>query len=280
MLTRDEELRLIELYTKDGDSEALRRLIEKYKPFILKYVKKYRCSLVSTEDLVQEGIVGFIVAVQKFRPEFKTRLATLAHFWINTQIRDFVNKNAHPVEFTNEAKQRSISTKFSRFKQKMGFYGPLNEDQIAEIAHRLGVDTNYLRRLDHYLSPETFFSFDTFLLYSKIGRFGRNKNTNFSLSTKRELSDKTPSPEELCAEKELRKLLIEGLKTLSERERDIIIQRKLRGGAYLEDLGDCYGVSRERVRQIEKAGLQKLKIFLAHNIPDASIKEAQNIFLS
>lgn len=251
-LARDEEQALLRSWRERGDERALAALARSHGPLVLKIASRLSRSDNTLDDLIQEGQIGLIEAANRFDPSRDVRFATYAKWWIHASIKSFLLRNGSIVPFVRTAEDKALYYNMNRLRRQMNAYGALSIEAKTEIARILGVRLSAVDRMEKFLE-------------------GRDRSTQETLrdgsdmTLEDRLEDSSPSPEEMVADdsehRYRRGCLEKALGDLSERERIIIQSRQLREEkVMLRDLGQRFGISKERVRQIEKAALEKLRV--------------------
>lgn len=256
ILSRKEEQELARKYKEEGDVEAARKLVVSNLRFVVKIANEYKNYGVNVMDLIQEGNIGLMHAVKGFDPTKGYRLISYAVWWIRAYIQNYLMKSWSLVKVGTSQAQRKLFYKLRSTKKDMDIVGetPTGEE-YKEIAEELDVSPRDVMEMDQRMSKKDF-SLDTELSADR-----ENTHLDFledsSLTQEEEL--------EKSQESELiRENLEEVLNTLNERERYIIEHRILKEKAEtLEEIGNKFGISRERVRQIEGAALKKVRKLLA-----------------
>ena len=253
LLEPEMELALARRYLETGDAVAADRLIKSHLRLVVKIAKGYRGYNLPIGDLIAEGNIGLTQALQKFDPERGVRFSTYATWWIRAAIQDYVMRARSLVKMVTTANQKKLFFNLRRLKQEAGAVGDgdLAPDVVEEIATSLAVPADEVREMDRRLRGA-----DQSL----------NVTAGADLDTEWQdrLVDDGPDPEVREMERDefskRHALLRSSMARLSERERTIVQQRRLRDEpTTLETLSQQYGISRERVRQIEAQALQKLQ---------------------
>jgi RNA polymerase sigma-32 factor len=253
MLTPEEELSLSKRWRDHEDMDAAHKLVTSHLRLVAKIAMGYRGYGLPVGELISEGNVGMMQAVKRFDPERGFRLATYAMWWIRAAIQEYILHSWSLVKMGTTAAQKKLFFNLRRLKGQMQAIddGDLQPEQVAKIAKVLAVPeqdvVNMNRRLaapDHSLN-------------APVRQDSEGEWQDW-------LVDEGDSQETELAEREEmsgRKALLNGaLKTLNERERHILIERRLKDEpTTLEDLSQQYGISRERVRQIEVRAFEKLQ---------------------
>lgn len=259
VLGLDEEIALIRRWREDGDEAAKSRLIAAHLRLVVKTAGQFRGYGLPAEDLVAEGNLGLMRALEGFEPERNLRFSTYAQWWVRAAMFEYVLRFSTPVAFGLSAERKRLFFKLKSLKARL--VGPeggmLTPDQAVSVARDLGVQPERVMEMEQLLSQPAR------SLEAPMGESG--------LSFGETLADDSPDAETLLGERQelmyRREFLRSAWDTLSERERDIVAARTLRDQPLrLEDLAQRWGVSRERVRQIEAGALSKLKA-LARLLP-------------
>ena len=252
ILTPDQERKLAEdLYYKN-DLEAARKLVLAHLMFVVHIAKTYSGYGLSEADLIQEGNIGLMKAVRRFNPEVGVRLISFAVHWIKAEIHEYVLRNWKIVKIATTKAQRKL---FFNLRSKKKNLGWLTEDEIKSISKDLGVKPGEVREMEKRLSGLDM-SFDPL-----IG--DENKETDYAPA--KYLQDSSANHSEIIEKEDdsalNTKQLYEALKLLDDRSRDIIYDRWLSDEKLtLHELADKYGISAERVRQIEQNAMKKVKL--------------------
>jgi len=249
-LARDEERALLRSWRESRDENALAHLAASHRPLVLKIASKFARSEHVQVDLVQEGYIGLIEAANRFDPTRDVRFATYAKWWIHAAIKSFLLHNSSIVRFVRNSEDKALYYNMSRLRGRLGVYGALTIEAKQEIARVLGVKVSAVERMEQCLEGRDRSTHET----SRDGS---------AMSLEDRLQDSSPSPEDLLAEDSEHRFrascLEKALGDLNRRERIIIEGRRLREDkVMLRDLGVRFGISKERVRQIENAAMEKL----------------------
>lgn len=245
---------LAERLREHNDTDAAHKLVTSHLRLVAKMAMGYRGYGLPVADLVSEGTIGLMRAVKKFDPDRGFRLSTYAMWWIRASITEYVLKSWSMVKLGTVAAQKKLFFSLRRVKNNLKIVdtGELTPKQSLQLSNALNVSEVDLVTMNRRLS-------------------GRDVSLNAPMSQDGDsmefqdaLEDDTPSPEFLTAEAEQKNLhrnqLSEALAILPERERDIFEQRRLsEEPPTLEQLGVHYGVSRERIRQLEVRAFEKVK---------------------
>ena len=253
MLTPEEELELSRRWRDSEDMEAAHKLVTSHLRLVAKIAMGYRGYGLPVGELISEGNVGMMQAVKRFDPDRGFRLATYAMWWIRAAIQEYILHSWSLVKMGTTAAQKKLFFNLRRLKGQMQAIedGDLKPEQVAKIAHVLDV-------------PEQ----DVVSMNRRLSAPDNSLNAPVRADSEGEwqdwLVDESDSQETAIAESEElngRKALLSGaLKALNDRERHILIERRLKDNpTTLEELSQQYGISRERVRQIEVRAFEKLQ---------------------
>jgi RNA polymerase sigma-32 factor len=253
MLTAEEELSLSKSWRDNNDVEAAHKLVTSHLRLVAKIAMGYRGYGLPVGELVSEGNVGMMQAVKRFDPDRGFRLATYAMWWIRAAIQEYILHSWSLVKMGTTAAQKKLFFNLRRLKGQMQAIedGDLRPDQVAHISKMLAVPEQDVVNMNRRLSAPD-----------------HSLNAPVRMDSEGEwqdwLVDETESQEDSMADREeltdRKALLANALKTLNERERHILIERRLKDEATtLEDLSQQYRISRERVRQIEVRAFEKLQ---------------------
>jgi RNA polymerase sigma-32 factor len=253
LLAPEEEYMFAKRLKEHGDPEAARRLVTSHLRLVAKIAMGYRGYGLPVSEIVSEGNVGLMQAVKRFDPDKGFRLATYAMWWIRASIQEYVLRSWSMVKLGTTAAQKKLFFNLRKAKSHIGAIeeGDLTPAHTAKLADQLGVSEREVTDMNRRLS-------------------GPDSSLNAPLRSESEsewqdwLADDTMDQETRLAEREelgdRHELLAGAMGTLTERERDIIQARRLQEEpATLEELSQKYGVSRERVRQIEVRAFEKLQ---------------------
>ncbi len=255
VLKPEEEYMLAVRWTEDGDTEAAHRLVTSHLRLVAKIASGYRGYGLPMADLIAEGNIGLMKAVKKFEPQRGFRLATYAMWWIRAAITEYVLRSWSMVKLGTLAAQKKLFFSLGRIKRELSILsdGPINDEQAEKVADALNV------------SPQDVIDMDRRLGFPDVSlNAPRNREDSEAEEFMDTLVDEAPSPEAIAATVEegklRRELLARALETLPERERHILTERQLsEQPKTLEELGSVYGISRERVRQLEVRAFDRVK---------------------
>jgi RNA polymerase sigma-32 factor len=253
LLSPEDEYMFAKRWQQHADPEAARRMVTSHLRLVAKIAMGYRGYGLPVSEIVSEGNVGLMQAVKRFDPDKGFRLATYAMWWIRASIQEYVLRSWSMVKMGTTAAQKKLFFNLRKAKNNIGAIeeGDLTPDHTATLADQLGVTETEVTEMNRRLS-------------------GGDASLNAPLRSESEsewqdwLADDTVDQETRLAEREemgdRHDLLVNAMKDLTDRERDIIQARRLQDEpATLEELSQKYGVSRERVRQIEVRAFEKLQ---------------------
>jgi len=252
VLTGEEEAELIRLWRDHGDEKARNRLLEAHLRLVVKTAGQFKGYGLAASDLIAEGNLGLVRALDGFDPERNLRFSTYAQWWVRAAMFEFVLKFSTPVTFGLSAERKKLFFKLRGIKSKLTGPegGSLSVEETRKVATELGVRDTRVAEMERLLTQQPR------SLDAPVAEGGASFGEL--------LPDERPNVEEILGERQelmyRRELLKGAWSELTERERDIVAERTLRDNPLrLEDLAQRYNISRERVRQIESAALAKLK---------------------
>ena len=255
ILTPEEEKRLAEDLYYRNDLEAARQLVMAHLRFVVHIARGYSGYGLPQADLIQEGNVGLMKAVRKFNPEVGVRLISFAVHWIKSEMHEYIIKNWKIVKVATTKAQRKLFFNLRSQKKELNW---LSQDEIKTISNELGVDEKSIKEMESRLSSSDM-SFDP---------PSEANDDEASFSPSGFLADESKDPAELIeredSEEYSHELLHQAMSALDSRSKEILIDRWLQDQKLtLHELADKYGVSAERIRQIEKAAMEKVKSFIS-----------------
>ncbi len=253
MLTAEEEKELAEKLHYQGDLEAAKRLILSHLRFVVHIARNYSGYGLPQADLIQEGNIGLMKAVRRFNPEVGVRLVSFAVHWIKAEIHEYVLRNWRIVKVATTKAQRKLFFNLRKSKQRLGWF---NQDEVEMVANELGVSSKDVREMESRMAAQDL-TFDmgndddTDSAPMAPVLFLQDKSSNFADGIEDD------NWESHAADK-----LSDAMLGLDERSQDIIRARWLDedNKSTLQELADRYGVSAERVRQLEKNAMKKLRM--------------------
>jgi RNA polymerase sigma-32 factor len=252
MLQPDEEYMLAKSWKEHGDREAAHRLVTSHLRLVAKIAMGYRGYGLPISEVISEGNVGLMQAVKRFEPDKGFRLATYAMWWIKASIQEFILRSWSLVKMGTTASQKKLFFNLRRIKGQIQALedGDLRPDQVKEIAKRLGVPEEDVISMNRRLSGDAS-------LNAPVRAESEGEWQDW-------LVDDSENQEDILAESEEAKLrmglLTEAMEKLTDRERRVFEARRLQEDpATLEELSQEFGVSRERIRQIEVRAFEKVQ---------------------
>ena len=254
-LTAEEEYSLAMRLKKENDLDAAKQLILSHLKLVIKIARSYSGYNLPHADLVQEGNIGLMKAVKRFDPERGVRLVSFAIHWIKAEIQEYVVKNWRLVKTATTKAQRKLFFNLRSLKKSLK---PLNVEEIKSIAKELNVKEEEVKEMEYRFSGQ-----EIAIDYSD------DEREEDSFRPISYLQDNALEPSDQLSAKEDESNASDGLKDalsqLDERSRLIIEARWLNENKAktLHDLADQYQVSAERIRQIEQAALNKIKLLMS-----------------
>ncbi|QHM73432.1 RNA polymerase sigma factor RpoH [Mixta intestinalis] len=254
MLTAEEEKALAERLHYQGDLDAAKTLILSHLRFVVHIARNYAGYGLPQADLIQEGNIGLMKAVRRFNPEVGVRLVSFAVHWIKAEIHEYVLRNWRIVKVATTKAQRKLFFNLRKTKQRLGWF---NQDEVEMVARELGVSSKDVREMESRMAAQDM----TFDLTSD-DESGEGKSMAPVLYLQDKTSDFADGIEEDNWENHAADKLSDALQGLDERSQHIIRARWLddENKTTLQELADQYGVSAERVRQLEKNAMKKLRL--------------------
>jgi RNA polymerase sigma-32 factor len=254
VLTKDEEIALATRFRSENDLEAARHLVLSHLRFVVHIARGYLGYGLPMGDLVQEGNVGLMKAVKRFDPTVGVRLVSFAVHWIRAEIHEYVLRNWRLVKVATTKSQRKLFFNLRKMKKNLAW---LSEAETQAVAHDLGVEVSDVREMEQRLSARDM-SFDPAPEADEDDNYSPAmylpaSNADPAIEVEREEWDEDSSDR-----------LEMALERLDERSRSIVKRRWMTDDkATLHELADEYGISAERVRQVETNAINKLKGLMA-----------------
>lgn len=254
ILQPEEEYMLAKRFQEHGDPDAAARLVTSHLRLVAKIAMGYRGYGLPVSELISEGNIGLMQGVKKFEPDRGFRLATYAMWWIRASIQEFILRSWSLVKMGTTAAQKKLFFNLRRMKSQIDAFedGDLKPEDVAKIATDLGVTEEEVISMNRRMA------------------MGGDTSLNVSMREDGEgqwqdwLVDNEPLQDQRLAEAEEQDvrhgMLLEAMNALNDREKHILVERRLaEEPKTLEELSQVYGVSRERVRQIEVRAFDKLQ---------------------
>ena len=259
LLEREYEVELARRWREHQDRSALDEIVTAHIRLVVKVASRFRGYGLPIADLMQEGNIGLMEAVARFDPEREVRFSTYATWWILAAIQEYIVRNSSIVRIGTTPAQKSLFFNLRKLRAKLsdGHNATMTDANRLKIAKDLNVPVAAVERMEAHLSrPDTS-------LNATIGTEDTDELMNF-------LADPGPNPEEIVAEQhdgETRaRWLTEAMSGLTPREQQVIERRFLVDDkTTLAEIGESFGVTKERIRQIEGKALAKLRTALSAN---------------
>ena len=253
ILEKEEEFFLINDWRDNKTPKSLQKILSSYLRLAVSYARKYSSYGLPIDDLIHEGVLGIMHALEKFDPSKDFRLSTYASWWIRASIQDYILKNWSVVRTGSTASQKALFFNLKKIKQQINDVSRefMGQEEINKVSNMLNVKSIEIQNMESRLTGGDLH------LNQKVD----NDSDNDLMSL---LADERENPEEAYEEfndKNIKKDFInKAIDTLNEREKIIIRLRKFREKSItLDELGQKLKISKERVRQIETKALEKLK---------------------
>ncbi len=253
LLEPNEEYMLAKRWREHDDSEAAHKLVTSHLRLVAKIAMGYRGYGLPVGELISEGNVGLMRAVKRFDPERGFRLATYAMWWIRASIQEYVLHSWSLVKIGTTAAQKKLFFNLRRLKGEMKAFeeGDLNPEQVEEIAQKLAVSEKEVIEMNRRLASSDQ------SLNAPVTGDGDGEWQDWLVDTAQDQETQLLESDEI---QNRRELLEASMSVLNERERHILTERRLTDEPKtLEELSQEYGISRERVRQIEARAFEKLQ---------------------
>jgi len=251
VLTPELERELANQYYYDDNVDAARQLVMAHLRFVVHMAKTYSGYGLSQADLIQEGNVGLMKAVKRFNPEVGVRLVSFAVHWIKAEMHEYILRNWRIVKIATTKAQRKLFFNLRSSKKRLGW---LNNEEAEAVAEDLGVDAKVVRQMEGRMSAyDTSFDAepdsDDDAVYRAPAFYLEDQS-----------SDLAQNVEEAEWEEVTNASLLLAMGELDDRSQDILKSRWLSDEkSTLHELADKYGVSAERIRQLEKNAMNKIK---------------------
>ncbi|PKH22257.1 RNA polymerase sigma factor RpoH [Enterobacterales bacterium CwR94] len=254
VLTAEEERELAERLHYQGDLDAAKTLILSHLRFVVHVARNYSGYGLPQADLIQEGNIGLMKAVRRFNPEVGVRLVSFAVHWIKAEIHEYVLRNWRIVKVATTKAQRKLFFNLRKTKQRLGWF---NQDEVEMVARELGVTSKDVMEMESRMAAQDM-TFDL----NPDDDAGEGKPMAPVLYLQDKSSDFADGIEEDNWETHAADKLSDAMLSLDERSQHIIRARWLDDDSKttLQELADQYGVSAERVRQLEKNAMKKLRM--------------------
>lgn len=265
LLEKEEEQMLATRWVEEGDVDAAHKLVTSHLRLVAKIAMGYRGYGLPVADLISEGNIGLMKAVKKFEPERGFRLSTYAMWWIKAAITEYILKSWSLVKMGTVASQKKLFFSLRNLKGRLNILdtGELEPEDAQRLSKAVGVSAEDVSYMNRRLAAR-----DMSLNAPVTQEEGATEFQDTLVDTK-------PNPEAMFGDTEesnfRRTLVQEAMAALPEREREIFVERRLSDNpATLEDLGMQYGISRERVRQLENRAFEKVQKHVVRALADSS----------
>jgi RNA polymerase sigma-32 factor len=268
LLEQDEEFLLAKRWQEKGDSEAAHKLVTSHLRLVAKIAMGYRGYGLPVSELISEGNVGMMQAVKRFDPDRGFRLATYAMWWIRAAIQEYILHSWSLVKMGTTAAQKKLFFNLRRLKGQLQAIeeGDLKSEDVTKIATTLGVPEDDVVQMNRRLAAPDH-SLNAPLRADSDGEW-----QDWLVDDSQDQESRLADSEELGK----RRLLLSGaMDQLTDRERHILTERRLKEEpSTLEELSQHYGISRERVRQIEVRAFEKLQRAMRNAAIEQKLVEA------
>jgi RNA polymerase sigma-32 factor len=254
VLTREQEQELAQRFRREDDLDAARELVLSHLRFVVHIARGYAGYGLSMNDLVQEGNIGLMKAVKRFDPTVGVRLVSFAVHWIRAEIHEYVLRNWRLVKVATTKAQRKLFFNLRRMKKNLSW---LNAEETSAVARDLGVTTAEVTEMERRLSARDL-SFD-------VSSDSEDEDSSYGPASYLPAADADPAEQVEADEwsSSSQEQLLAAMQRLDDRSRAILQRRWMTDDkATLHELADEYGVSAERIRQIEAGAISRLKTLL------------------
>lgn len=247
LLSAEEEQQLARRYRDKGDVNAAKQLVMSHLRFVVKIARGYRGYGLAQSDLIQEGSIGLMKAVKRFNPDIRVRLVSFAIHWIRAEIHEYILRNWKIMKIATTKAQRKLFFNLRSSKKRLGW---LSKEENDTIAKSLGVKPQEVNEMEKRLS-------------NKDMSFDAPESEDGTLSPVSYLASQVPSPENILEVTQLKtmqfKAMSKAINKLDERSKNIISERWLNDKKQtLHQLATTYGISAERIRQLEQSAFKKI----------------------
>ena len=254
VLTPEQERELANQYYYDDNVDAARQLVMAHLRFVVHMAKTYSGYGLSQADLIQEGNVGLMKAVKRFNPEVGVRLVSFAVHWVKAEMHEYILRNWRIAKIATTKAQRKLFFNLRSSKKRLGW---LNNEETEAVAEDLGVDAKVVRQMEGRMSAyDTSFDgepdSDDDAVYRAPAYYLEDQSSDLALNVEdAEWEEVTNTSLQLA------------MAELDDRSQDILKSRWLSDEkSTLHDLADKYGISAERIRQLEKNAMNKIKVHM------------------
>ena len=265
MLEREYEVQLARRWREDEDADALHEIIEAHIRLVVRIASKFKGYGLPIGDLIQEGNRGLLEAANRFDPDRNVRYSTYATWWILAAMQEYIVRNSSIVRIGTTPAQKSLFFNLRKLRAKLtdNLAVRMTEEERELIASELRVPLAAVERMEsHFSRPDQS-------LNATVGESDSNEFVDL-------LSDDSPTPEAIVGDlidSETRsKWIADAMEHLTQREREVITRRFLKEDKItLAEIGETFGVTKERIRQIEGKALSKLRDALQDKVTDGTM---------
>ena len=265
MLEREYEVELARRWRDEEDADALHEIIEAHIRLVVRIASKFKGYGLPIGDLIQEGNRGLLEAANRFDPDRNVRYSTYATWWILAAMQEYIVRNSSIVRIGTTPAQKSLFFNLRKLRAKLtdNLAAQMTEDERELIASELGVPLAAVERMEsHFSRPDQS-------LNATVGESDSDEFVDL-------LSDDSPTPEAIVGDlidSETRtKWIADAMEHLTQREREVITRRFLKDDKItLAEIGESFGVTKERIRQIEGKALSKLREALQDKVTDGAM---------
>ena len=254
VLSAEEEYMLAKRYKEHGESNAAHKLVTSHLRLVAKIAMQYRGYGLPVADLISEGNLGLMKAVKKFEPDKGFRLSTYAMWWIKASVTEYILRSWSLVKMGTMAAQKKLFFSLRKAKRHLNIADmrEIDPESAKVLSKRFGLSENDIINMDRRMTARD------------LSLNAPMTQEDDAMEFQDTLVDEGPSPEVMMGDREeatvRNGLLKNALGELTDRERHIFIERRLRDEPVtLEELGKSYGISRERVRQLENRAFEKVE---------------------
>jgi RNA polymerase sigma-32 factor len=256
MVSAEREQQLARRYREHNDLDAARELVLSHLRFVVRVARGYNGYGLPQADLIQEGNIGLMKAVKRFDPEVGVRLVSFAVHWVRAEIHEYILRNWRIVKVATTKAQRKLFFNLRSAKKRLGW---LNHEEVEGVAEDLGVSSRDVLEMERRLSAHDA-PYD--------GAVADNDDEGAAFAPAGYLENPEPGPEqevELTQDEDQDQQHLQlALDSLDSRSREIVSRRWLSDSkSTLHELAEEFGVSAERIRQLEKAALEKMRLAIA-----------------
>jgi RNA polymerase sigma-32 factor len=265
MLEREYEVELARRWRDEEDADALHEIIEAHIRLVVRIASKFKGYGLPISDLIQEGSRGLLEAANRFDPDRNVRYSTYATWWILAAMQEYIVRNSSIVRIGTTPAQKSLFFNLRKLRAKLtdNLAAQMTEEEREMIAAELGVPLAAVERMEsHFSRPDQS-------LNATVGESDSDEFVDL-------LSDDSPTPEAIVGDlidSETRtKWIADAMEHLTQREREVITRRFLKDDKItLAEIGESFGVTKERIRQIEGKALSKLRDALQDKVTDGTM---------